>query len=713
MGKILSALRSNLLLASLFVLGAGVGCDARDNLRNSVLGSGHTRGKNSEGSTPATVLENQFTRTPEKRGSRLNGTRASELTRDLATELNSVRILGLGHTKEVNLLRASSNRLLSRDSSGLWILWDESQQEISRGLSYPLYSDPLARGWSFLDLRGSVLAFAKDDGNAIEIASSTDGQRLATVSTGGTFSSAGLASDGSYLWITKTSSLEAYSPQGARLFQKSGNYANAKIFASPDKLLIASGPGGTNAIESIDLASGSSSMSGAFNGTFHSWFLDGARFISTVGSVIYVYAPDATRIGLIEPSTRDALIAGSGAYMWTHESRAYPEYPLKIYRIDSGVTLVNTINTGTSASVAPSENLLAILPSGVNELTLVHLETNGVSTTQHSGSGAYLSAFAANAAGAWFTGNRSGTIKNDRDGFFGYGKVRSLAGSANGLFAVATAAGKILLYKIENDASTFVGALPYDSSALLLSRDGRVLAAQANKSDAQYHPDNSLTIFGLPAGNVIRRWNYSFPSDTPPGLLFDFDLSADGQIVSRNDGLWSDSTWSKNLLVDEAASGRNILTLTEDPFGLNVDKSLAPQLSPDGTGAALDKGHQQTSVYDRGLLSGAIDGKLSGWIDDNRLLINSFTAGRSRWDWVFSGAHIYDRAGTKISDSPLPQIDRFEVVSANEIFSAGTIYDLTSGGAVWSLGAAELSSSVGSKYVVFVKDGELRWTNWK
>src|SRR5262249_49460710 len=145
-----------------------------------------------------------------------------------------------------------------------------------------------------VDLTSNTLNVAKT--SSMNLRSASDGQLLANVPVSS--ASFGLASDGSYLWQTSSAGLKAFSPAGLPLLDRSGNYAGAKIAAVPGEVRVALGPAGASNVELVPMGGGSP-VTHAFSGTFHSWFRDGGRFLTTTGNVARIYSKDGASQQLI------------------------------------------------------------------------------------------------------------------------------------------------------------------------------------------------------------------------------------------------------------------------------------------------------------------------------------------------------------------------------------------------------------------------------
>ena len=63
--------------------------------------------------------------------------------------------------------------------------------------------------------------------------------------------------------------------------------------------------------------------------------------------------------------------------------------------------------------------------------------------------------------------------------------------------AIAVANGTI--YTFNPSITTPQQSIPFSSSQVELSSDATVLGAAANQNDFQYHPDETLNVYALPA----------------------------------------------------------------------------------------------------------------------------------------------------------------------------------------------------------------------
>ena len=132
-------------------------------------------------------------------------------------------------------------------------------------------------------------------------------------------------------------------------------------------------------------------------------------------------------------------------------------------------------------------------------------------------------------------------------------------------------------------------------------------------------------------------------------------------------------------------------------------------LSPDGTLIAGSSGvpgpFSTTNIYKKGQLLTAVPGVGIGWIDDDRLLVNNYTAGEPH-EIVYLNCAIYSSAGVKLATPALPDIESFQTLTADSVYSPSwnSLFSLTTGQATWTnpyAGTQLGASAVAGPYVVF------------
>jgi hypothetical protein len=415
-------------------------------------------------------------------------------------------LLELGHLTNINFLQLQNSRLLSRDFSGHWVLWDyassgilASGDQVPNTQAYPISFQVLA-------LEGNTLIIGIPNG--LEVRSSIDGHVLSTIISQNSWWK--LAADGSYICAGSSSGLSVWTTDGVLLFLRTGDYSAANSFAAPDAVRIALGPAGQNVVETIPIPTGVSSVSPAFSGQFNSWFLDGAHFLTNQGNTVWTYSNAAVQLALISFPTVENL-TGQGNWIWTFES-GYPNSPLTIYAIGNS-TPTATYLLDDLASVSPSGTTIGAMPySGPPQISVIDLSGSSPAKVDYTLPVADELAYAAASSSQWVVGNRYGVVLDGASlsgtpRYIALGQAWSIAGGT-GRAAIAVASGSI--FHFDPSGPTLEGTIPFSSSKLQLSSDGTVLAAMANAKDAQYEPDRTLKVFSLPTGSIINSWPYSF-----------------------------------------------------------------------------------------------------------------------------------------------------------------------------------------------------------
>jgi hypothetical protein len=252
----------------------------------------------------------------------------------------------------------------------------------------------------------------------------------------------------------------------------------------------------------------------------------------------------------------------------------------------------------------------------------------------------------------------------------------------------------------------------------IATASGSILAATPASPDAQDTPNGSLNIYTLPATTLVNSFPsaitgfyYHTPLMTPPMML-----SASGTELAAAGGL---------LTATGCANAQVIATSAGPPLWCDATGQIQQmQLSPDGTQLAAStapigaggypypnqpSNEGNTNLYNLPTLVSAVPGWAVGWIDDNHVLVNNYTAyNQDTGNDGYLGVTIYDASGNKVSAPTLPEIRMLQPVSATSVYSPqlNTIFSTTNGALLWtsgdsSLGAYGLGAVAGSE-VVFV-----------
>ncbi|WP_353072831.1 beta strand repeat-containing protein [Tunturiibacter gelidoferens] len=667
------------------------------------------------------------------------GSTTANLTITVAS-FSAFTLLDLGHANSLAVMRLQPTRLFSQDTSGHWALWDyTATTELASG-------DPATLGLISpypADMAGSVLAIGT--ANAVEIRSNTDGSLITTLTSPNLdpvpFAAAWwkLSADGTYIASGYASGLSVWSTtDGHLLFSRTGDYSRARAFAAAGQLQIGLGPAGNNVIETDSVPSGTSSTGPAFTANFNSWFTDGSHFFTNTPNLsppntppvydVYTYSAATVQQGML--SLGYLNFTGYANWFWT-----YPVNVLSVYPIGA-TTPTATYTLSADTAVIPSGSTLGVLPYGTPAASTIDISgTTPTLSTAVNLPVAYESAFAALSPAQWAVGNQHGVVLDGPSAtttprFFGYGNAFSIAG-APGHATIATAIGKILDY--DPASQTILSTINFTSSKLALSTDGTVLAAKASDIDSQYEPDRTLNIYSLPAGTVTSTFPYQLNDQSPATpFLFDYSLSSSGtalgQYLGTYNGLYFDYTRQVTPI-----PGSPIVWSDNPPSGV-YDGTTPILLSPDGTLVAVSTGDYSststTSIYKNGVLAATVNGFAVGWIDNNRVLVNTFGPLGTHVYPPYLGAVIYDATGTQLTTlTALPQLPpagqslplsttAFFPVDSNSIYSpyTYTIYSLTTGAATWTEplphpGTTTVpysgASAVSGNYIVFTSGAHI------
>jgi Putative Ig domain len=609
-------------------------------------------------------------------------------TSDLTIAATASPLLDLGHADSVSLIRATGSVILSLDVTGHWTL-----QNYSSGTTIASGDANLSSGGALpVDLAGGVMMDAGSNG--VEVRSTTDGHVLGTLPTG--FAWYHLASDGSYVCAGSKTSLTAWTPDGSQILTQSGDYSQANVLAAPGQILAALGPAGQSVIQSISTSTGTSSTSASFQGTFSSWFLDGGGFLTTQGTVVWTYSNAVVQQGIKQLSSAAGL-GGQGDWMWSLDATGQ----LSIYpAAGNGAAASLSQNFGADAVEVASNGTLALLPYGQGQFTTIDLTGATPTATTHSVPIAYLSAYAAIPGGAWLVGNLHGvlldgaTVAAPHPRYLTLGSAWSIAGGTS-YFSIATASGAI--YSYDAGTNALVSTIEFSSSALSSASSGAVLAAAANSNDSQYETARTINVYSIPSGTVQNTFNYT----TLPVQIM--SISGLGTVL---EGALTNASGCTAEAV-ELTGGATVWC------GTGTYTSV--QLSPDGTLIAASSGGPRelpqtaanTNLYNNGTLVSAFPALAAGWLDNGRLLGDTYSSQLTIVGYPFHTSVIYDSTGNVLGNPPLPEILSLDVVSTNTFYSpnSNVIYSVTTGSPTWMSGNGGRTNTqagaIGGSQVIF------------
>jgi hypothetical protein len=409
-------------------------------------------------------------------------------------------LLELGHGSYLVGLSTAGDRVLSEDATGHWNLWDYTADKIiTSGDGAQMLASPSDTLLGDINLAGQTAAVETSSG--INVLSANDGSALATIPSATWWK---LASDGSYICTGSTSALTVYSTSGQTLATHNGDYHAAVAFAAPGQVQVALGPAGASVVETLTVPSGADTVSAAFNGTFFSWFLDGAHFLTTVSNTVYTYTSAGVQQGVSALPTVTNL---TGQGNWISIASAGTSGDLQVYAIGSSTP---AFTSSFSVYSFLASGLLIAIPqlNSIPGMTIVDLSGASPTVTSYTGFGLSIgSAFASASSSQWLidTGYGSiidgatlaGTVRT-----LGYGQIQSIAATAN-VVALAASNGQVLL--MNPSSATVQSTLAFQANEVQLSSDGSVLGAGSGGLWSPPGPD----FYSLPSLNLISSFSYN------------------------------------------------------------------------------------------------------------------------------------------------------------------------------------------------------------
>jgi hypothetical protein len=629
-------------------------------------------------------------------------------------------LLKLGHDTPIQRLRFVNSRVLSQGYHGHWVLSDyDSGAILANGdQGWPPAVPCCYGGGQFVgqtvwpvDMAGATLVIGIENG--LEVRSSSDGHLLATIVFPGLNSYGGvpptaagttwwqLASDGSYVCAGSKLGLLVWAPTGEILVSRTGDYSVAQSFAAPGEVRVALGPAGQNVVETVSTADGTSYVSDSFSGQFHAWFLDGERFLTSLSNVVWIYSKAGVQQNVISLPTADEAnsVIGQANWLWTYTTGP----SLNVYSLGSSTPVV-TYSTFFSATIIPSATTIAAFITSESSTAISVIDLSGASPSKVD----YTlpiggpTAYAATSSSQWIVGNFRGAVLDGASlsgapRYLALGAAWSIAG-ATGRAAVSTASGTNFYF--DPSVTTQEGTISFSSRKLALSSDGTVLAASSANGDIyNFDIDRTLNIYSLPSGALTNSFPYT--ANTSP-WLFDFSLSASGTLLGQVLATETSLGTSYTRQVTATTGGATIWS------DQGQDRNNPILLSPDGTLIAVSNGTPSflsaTIIYKNGTLLTAVPGFAIGWIDNNRILVNSYTSpANSSPPYTYSGCAIYDTTGAKIATPALPELHTIQTVTSDSVYSPelNSIFSLTTGQATWISPYNNKVGAVSGPYVVF------------
>ena len=421
-------------------------------------------------------------------------------TFSLRLAVQSGVLLDLGHAAAIQELRFDGSRIASLDAEGHIALWNAQTGAEIVSTDTACNNDCGER----MALAGATVVFRQPTG--LDVRTSTDGAAISTIALPQSPQIWWmLAADGSYICAGSSTGLTAWSPNGAILFSRSGNYSASKQFAAAGELRIAGGPAGVSVIEKIGVPGGTTTLTPAFQGQFHSWFLDGERFLTNIGNTVWVYSREAVQQDLVALSSTNEL-SGQGEWFWTKDSSL-----VNIFKVGSSAMPSASYSVSATTETIASGSVLGLI-SGSKSLSVVDFASGAPVKTDYTYADENVSAFGARNASDWVVGDSLGVMLGDLSGpgaplRYSIGKVLSIAGNDSRI-ALGLAAGNILYF----NAATRLpqGEIASSCTApLVMSADGTKLAVGPTMFGCS--PDDPMRVYELPSDSVLAEWTFPAP----------------------------------------------------------------------------------------------------------------------------------------------------------------------------------------------------------
>lgn len=607
----------------------------------------------------------------------------------LTLTVESGVLLDLGHYSQIVALRLTSSRVLSLDYDQNWVLWDFGTTALlARGAAGCRPTCPPQ-----VDLAGQTLVI--DTTTNVEVRAASDGHLLATLPPSANWWR--LASDGSYICGGNGTGLTVWSPTGVVLLSRPGDYSKAAAFAAPGEVRVALGPAGSNVVETVSVPAATSSVGAAFQGQFHSWFLDGNSFLTNVGNTVWTYDKTGVQLDLTALPTI-ANLTGQGAWFWTNDVQG---------------TSLNIYKVGASGAPAATYPVSQAIPSGLTINTgasiidLSGSSPTAVSVTYPPDFPCCNGTYAALSSSQWVFSSGPLLIDVSSPGgtprYFNLGVALSIAGSTERV-AVATELGKILFFNAVTQV--LEGTIDSAVSKVALSSDGTVLATLARSTPSALN-DRSIRIYSLPSGTLTYTWPYT---TTAPPFPVDITLSASGTTLGQ-------------ILANSPNCVRQVTGVTGGPVLWSGSDTLSCFASPpytlpillssDGTLIAVSdtKSPQSgTNLYLNGTLLTAVPGWAVGWLDNSHVLVNGYqyhvNGGGQNF---YTGATVYDSSGVKLSTPPFPELGvegPIQLVDSDSVYDPtwNKIFSISTGLPTWTTAnGTTLVGAVAGARVVFAE----------
>jgi hypothetical protein len=462
--------------------------------------------------------------------------------------------------------------------------------------------------------------------------------------------STGVASDGSYVWAKTNTALNIWRPDGTILVGIAGSYGLADIFAAPGELRIARGPA-EGMIETIRVPSGARTLV-PYDGVFHSWFLDGARFLAFADGTYRAVNLDGTLAG--RGSIGGHRIVGQGDHVWVYSEPGANR--LDIYNVAT-FERAQTYTFGASTQLYASGRTIAVADTNTSTMSVIHLEPVINVSPPITLPVTSIRSYATDDDDddRWLIGNAAGVVLPGAGTTpaapLSKGIALSASGTVGGTAAIATGVGSIYLLAV-GEPTTVIRTLPQSSDHVELTTDGMQLLAGPNfEFDAFFTHDFALRLYDVATGSLIRSWPYQ-QADVP--AFRGYSLARTGLVMAHYFAIWPG--YVRRLLRTDGTA----LPDYGEPFSMDpIYFYGVHRFSPDGRRAALCAASElpvaTTTIYRDAAATRMVDGVVLGWLSDDRVLVARYAPSVTTPPPLV-GTTIYDDEGEAVAIPPLPDL---------------------------------------------------------
>jgi hypothetical protein len=600
---------------------------------------------------------------------------------DVIIDVVSRVLLNLGHTQQVQKIIASGDRVLSQDVGGFYF---NDKDPLSACDLWNATTDTFVARFACVGriaIAGSTVAVSQpwSSGNVVTVLSSVDGHFLTAIPQSEDTFWFQLATDGSYIALADTTTLRVFSPMGALIFSATGDYSGAQAYATPQQLLLAN----NNKVETITLATQTSTTGPAFTGTFSEWFVDGSHFQTTVGTTVYTYNTMSQQVAVAVVPSTDGLGGYSNFY---YAPSALPgPAQLFVYSLTGGSTPVYTSSNSISASFdasGPTAAVIDPLPPGgtgtTGAVTVIDLSGATLAEQTYSYNPAIqlintfgepnLSAYGSASASRWWVAANSALVDGptlaSNPVFLAPGRVQSMSG-ANAVVALLCDSKQLLVVDVGTGAiQNSIPFLQEDPGALQISSDGTVLAASATVAGG-----TSINVYSLPGATLENTSVIGSGSDL-------WALSADGTALAES--VYNTGAPHNSTVQVTAPSGGAVLGTI--PADLTVPGDTLV-LSPDASAIAISAPGGNTNIFQNYSLLNTVSGTVLTFLNETEVLAALEVNYQST-------SAIYEITNpVPIASPPVPAAPGLVLLSPGAVYlPSEVVYSLPAGTQLWGPG---------------------------